>query len=219
MRSKIDFTTSYGGSYLDEKYARENYHLRVSCQDKWYTYLDIVPERQKSTRSWRANLDRCRAVLMNKDGDGVPADMPRQLWYQGADGFEFTFDIRSWKANPADGPKAEEFTRPEDRPGWEVSEPRPFPWWGAKRSEQPKAPARKLGCIYIVGNDITYQSAFLDRLGLYCGSPFTEADLRAAERRLRLLRLLGISCSVSAMDREGDSEYSLTVPKGYAALV
>ena len=46
--------------------------------------------------------------------------MPRQLWYEDQAGNGWTFDILRWKANAADGPKAEEFTRPEDRPGWQV---------------------------------------------------------------------------------------------------
>jgi hypothetical protein len=184
---------------LDEKRARANGRCHIARLDEWYTYMDVIPLPS-------GYFNRARAVFMNKDADGVPKDMPCQLWYQDVVGDCYTFDIRRWKANAADGPKAEEFTRPEDRPGWQVSESLPFPW-GAKPGAKRPEPAGKVGFLYIVGNDITYQSAFLDLLGLYAGSPFTKADLRSAERRLTLLWLLGIRCSVTTMERAGDSEY------------
>jgi hypothetical protein len=185
---------------LDEKRARANGRCHIARLDQWYTYMDVIPPPS-------GYFNRGRAVFMNKDGDGVPKDMPCQLWYE-EDGVGdcYTFDIRRWKANAADGPKAEEFTRPEDRPGWEVIKSFRFPW-GAKLGAKRQEPARKVGVIYIVGNDITYSSAFLDLLGLYAASPFTKADLRAAERRLTLLWLLGIRCSVTTVDRAGDNEY------------
>ncbi len=64
-----------------------------------------------------------------------------------------------------------------------------------------------MGWIYIVGNDVTYQDVFLDRLGLFGGQRFTQQDLRKAERRLLPLRWLGILCSVTALEQQGDSEY------------
>jgi hypothetical protein len=187
---------------LDEKRARTGQRCGIGRLDQSYTYIDVNPRPSDG-----GAFQRARAVFMNTDGDGVPNDMPRQLWYQDAAGDSYTFDIRRWKANAADGPKAEEFTRPEDRPGWQVSESVPWPW-GAKPAAKPREPARKVGYIYIVGNDITRQDAFLDLLGLYPATSFADADLRAAERRLGPLRLLGIRCSVSAMERAGDNEYA-----------
>ncbi len=108
---------------LNEKHARANYRLQVTKQDENHTYLDVNPKPRKSSGGWlemRIDMQRGRAVFMNKDAEGVPKDMPRQLWYEGATHNSFTFDIRRWKGNAADGPKAEEFTRPEDRPGWVV---------------------------------------------------------------------------------------------------
>jgi len=191
---------------LDEKHAREKYRLGTVKQDQAYTYLEIEPKR--SPGGWMPDLlMRGRAVVMNKDSEAVPKDMPRQLWYEDPAGSSYTYDIHRWKANAAGGPKADEFTRPEDRPGWNVQD---CPCWllREKKAEMRRWPPPKVGYIYIVGNDVTYQNAFLDRLGLYCGASVTQADLRAAERRLIPLRLLGITCSVTTMKREDDDEYA-----------
>jgi hypothetical protein len=72
------------------------------------------------------------------------------------------------------------------------------------RMERP----RSAGGFYVVGNDVTYNYIFLDRLALSPGQCFTEPDLRQAEQYLAPLRWLGISCSVTALDREGDSKYA-----------
>jgi hypothetical protein len=131
---------------LDEKHARSKYRLAVTRQDEWYTYLEVEPRKarrwertfpgdfDKESQSAGAvtyilgsgwlfldSFDKGRAVFMNKGTPGVPKDMPRQLWYRDMAGRAFTIDIRRWKANAADGPTPEEFTRPEDRPGWEVN--------------------------------------------------------------------------------------------------
>ncbi|HKI31612.1 MAG TPA: hypothetical protein VKA46_07070 [Gemmataceae bacterium] len=195
---------------LDEKHARQNYQLKVVKQDEWYTYLDVKPKPRKSSGwcgDWSGGFTRGRAVFLNQKSQRVPKDMPRQLWYEDAAGNSYTFDIRRWKANGAHSPKADEFTRPEDRPGWEVNESLPF-LFGEKRGEMRGGPPRKVGTIYIVGNDVTYDGAFLDRLGLHPGQPLTESDLRAAEWRLIPLWLLGIGCSVTTVDRDGDEEYA-----------
>jgi hypothetical protein len=109
---------------LDEKHARANYNLQVIMQDQHYTYLDVKPKPRKGSGKWfemRVDMPRGRAVFMNKDARGVPKDMPCQLWYEDPAMNSYTFSIRSWKANATDCPKAEEFTRPEDRPGWVVN--------------------------------------------------------------------------------------------------
>ena len=68
-------------------------------------------------------------MLLNKDSERIPKGMPCQLWY--TDGVhEHTFDIRSWRYNADPGPRADEFTRPDDRPGWEVVV---WPMGGASR--------------------------------------------------------------------------------------
>jgi hypothetical protein len=117
---------------LDEQRARAKHRTRVTRQDEWYTYVDVrPPSRQLS--GFCVGCERARAVFMNKDRDGVPKDMPRQLWYQDAAGNCSTFDVRRWKGNAADGPKAEDFIKPEDRPGWQVSDTGWPSLWSAKK--------------------------------------------------------------------------------------
>jgi hypothetical protein len=191
---------------LDENRARDKYRLLAFKQDETYTYVDIDPKQPPG--GWMPNLlMRGRAVFMNKDTKAIPKNMPRQLWYEEATGNLYTYDIRRWKMNPADGPKVEEFTRPEDRPGWEVND---CPRWllKGKRDKSHVKPNAKVGQIFIIGNDVTYQSAFMDRLGLFAGDSLTEVNLRAAEWRLLPLCLLGITCSVTTIERDSDEEYA-----------
>jgi hypothetical protein len=195
---------------LDRNHARKEYRLNVTRQDESYTYLDIKPRPRPPSGAWfewTPSFERGRAVFMNKESKAIPRDMPRQLWYQESTGNYSTFEIRRWRANPADGPKVEEFTRPEDRPGWEVHDLGALLRWGARRQPRDEKSLPKVGYFYIVGNDTTPQDAFLDLIPLSPGQTFIEADLRAAERRLRLLRLLGVRCSVEVIDRDPDEEY------------
>jgi hypothetical protein len=66
---------------------------------------------------------------MNNASEWVPKDMPRQLWYTDSHLWQYTFEIKRWRMNSADAPKREEFVKPEDRPGWEVSD---WPFRGKK---------------------------------------------------------------------------------------
>jgi len=69
-----------------------------------------------------------------------------------------------------------------------------------------KPPAR-VGQIFIVGNEVIPQRVILARLPLYPGQLLTYPDLRAAERKLGRLRLLGIDSSVKVLD-PGASEFN-----------
>jgi hypothetical protein len=90
--------------------------LEVAKQDEWYTYLKVTPKQANQSDNFRNGW----VVLMRKDSEAVPKGMPRQLWH--TDGMqEYLFEISAWRLNPEVGPKPEEFTKPEDRPGWEVS--------------------------------------------------------------------------------------------------
>jgi hypothetical protein len=191
---------------LDEKHARANYRLEVVKLDQWYTYLEFKPRKSKASRwGWGNYFERGRAVFMNKNTNGFPHDMPRQLWFNDST-CSTLIEIRSWKANAKDAPKVEEFTKPEVRPGWDVHELEGILRWLKPGKSQTDRPTR-VGYIYIIGNDTTSHSAFTDRLGLYAGQELTQANLRAAERRLMPLILLGVQCSVTALDRDGDEEY------------
>ena len=88
-------------------------------QDDWYTYLVVKPKNVRRFGWLPDRFQDGRVVLMNKASDTVPQDMPRQLWY--TDGInDYTFEIKSWRLNPVDSLKLEEFAKPEDRPGWKV---------------------------------------------------------------------------------------------------
>ena len=104
---------------LDRTRADAKNRLELVKQDEWYTYVTVTP-RQVKRNGWQPDrFHEGRAVFMAKDSQAVPKEMPRQLWY--TDGTsEHVFDIKAWRLNPDDGPKVEEFTKPEDRPGWEV---------------------------------------------------------------------------------------------------
>jgi hypothetical protein len=112
---------------LDQKRAEEKCRLEVVKQDEWYTYLAV---KSKDASFFRD----ARAVLMNSDTDNVPKNMPRQLWWNDGNN-SHAFQIRAWRLNASDAPKPEEFTKPEDRPGWEVTEWSSLwsSFWGKKR--------------------------------------------------------------------------------------
>jgi hypothetical protein len=99
---------------LDRKRAEASYQLKVVKQDKWYTYLTVKPKQTKAD-----GFTQARAALMNQASERIPKDMPGQLWSI-TDIAEWTWKINSWRLNAPNAPKPEEFTRPEERPGWEV---------------------------------------------------------------------------------------------------
>jgi hypothetical protein len=101
---------------FDQKRARKHFQLEVVKQDEWYTYLTARP---REDGPWAYPLEG-RLVLMNKSSPEVPKDMLRQLSYLEPNGKEHRFEITAWRMNTGESPTREEFTRPEDRPGWEV---------------------------------------------------------------------------------------------------
>jgi hypothetical protein len=106
---------------LDRKRAEAKCTLEVVKQDEWYTYLAVKPKEVKRRGWFSDNFHHGQLVLMRQDAEAVPKGMPRQLWY--TNGIrEYLFDITAWRLNAADGPRLEEFTKPEDRPGWTLVE-------------------------------------------------------------------------------------------------
>ena len=104
---------------LDKKYAKEKCYFELVKQDEWYTYLMVTPKDVKREGWFCDQFHKGRVVLMSKASEGVPKDMPREIRY--IDGIrENIFAIKSWRFNAPDAPKEEEFTKPEDRPGWQV---------------------------------------------------------------------------------------------------
>jgi hypothetical protein len=108
---------------LDRKRAEDNCRLAIVKQDESYSYL-VMKSKQAKRSVWffGDTFDEGRATLMNKASEDVPKDMPRQLWYRGVSKSEYTFEIKAWRLNAANAPKLEVFAKPEDRPGWKVTE-------------------------------------------------------------------------------------------------
>ncbi len=63
--------------------AKSRYDLRLAKEDQYYIYVDIAPRVAED----RADFQRARLVL-NKDNF-----LPRQLWFEHANGEETTWDI------------------------------------------------------------------------------------------------------------------------------
>jgi TIGR03009 family protein len=63
--------------------ARKRYTLQLTKEDKWYIYVDIAPRNPAD----KGEFARARLVL-NKDNF-----LPRQLWFEHANGNEVTWDI------------------------------------------------------------------------------------------------------------------------------
>jgi hypothetical protein len=65
-----------------------------------------------------------------------------------------------------------------------------------------------VGVIFVVGNRATRDYLYVERLGLAQGSVLKPGDIRKAQRRLVLLCLLGVTCSVQPLDRECGTQYT-----------
>jgi outer membrane protein assembly factor BamA len=77
---------------------------------------------------------------------------------------------------------------------------------GAAARADEKPPAR-VGQIFIVGNETTPHSIFLDRLGLFPGQLLSAPDLETANNRLAWLRLAGLRCDVRVTEDSRDSDF------------
>jgi len=106
---------------LDRKRVEESCRLEVVKQDELYAYLLVTPKQVKRSGWLPDRFHEGRAVFMSKPSATVPKDMPRQLWYTNGSQ-DLAFDITVWRINPAEGPKVEEFAKPENRPGWQVTD-------------------------------------------------------------------------------------------------
>jgi hypothetical protein len=109
---------------LNRKRADEWCRFEIVKKDEWYTYLSVKPRDPRRADHFDGNFEGGGIAVMNEDSPAVPKGMPRTL-YQLCGALEIRTDIRTWKLNAPNPPKPEEFTRPEDRPGWTVG-PWPF---------------------------------------------------------------------------------------------
>jgi hypothetical protein len=104
---------------LDQQRAQEKCRFEVVKQDERYTYLDVKPKLVTRSGWFQDSFDRGQVIVMNNDSDEVPKEIPWGLRYW-VGTYQFTFYIKSWRLNADQQPQPEEFTRPEDRPGWKV---------------------------------------------------------------------------------------------------
>jgi TIGR03009 family protein len=93
--------------------ARARYDLRLAKEDRYYIYVDVLPRLPQD----KSDFQRARLVL-NKD-----SFLPRQLWFEGADGTETLWDIPRIQTGTDLDPRL--FDQPATPPGWRLSVSRP----------------------------------------------------------------------------------------------
>jgi TIGR03009 family protein len=97
--------------------AKKRYSLSLAKEDKYYIYVDILPRNASD----RADFKRARLVL-NKEG--ATAFLPRQLWFEHANGNEVTWDIPRLQSGVSLDRR--NFDAPKPPPGWKlVTVPKP----------------------------------------------------------------------------------------------
>ncbi len=111
------------GMKADE--AKNRYSLKMAKEDQYYIYVDIVPRHAAD----KADFQRARLVL-NKANY-----LPRQLWFQHANGNEVKWDIPNLQTNMKLDRRY--FDEPKAPAGWKIvaGETRPQP-----RTVRPAAP-------------------------------------------------------------------------------
>lgn len=88
--------------------ARRRYDLKLVNEDDYYIYITVAARNPQD----KADFTRARLVL-NKD-----TFLPRQLWFESANGSEVTWDIPAIRAGvPLD---RKQFDAPTPQPGWKM---------------------------------------------------------------------------------------------------
>lgn len=90
--------------------AKARYDLKLSKEDQWYAYVEIVPR----TAQDRADFQRARVVLNRTNF------LPRQLWFEKSNGDEVTWDLP--RLDPGVVVDRREFDPPGVPQGWRVLE-------------------------------------------------------------------------------------------------
>jgi TIGR03009 family protein len=67
---------------------KKTYTLTLAKEDQWYVYVDVVPKEAKDKKDFA----RARLVLWNGQ-QKEKAYLPRQLWFEHANGNEVTWDV------------------------------------------------------------------------------------------------------------------------------
>jgi hypothetical protein len=89
---------------LDRKKTSEQYDIALQKTDKNYTYLSIDAKQNQFPSG--------QVVVMNKDSEFIPKNMPRLIRHI-EQHQQQTVDIQSWRINPINGPKTDDFTVPK----------------------------------------------------------------------------------------------------------
>jgi TIGR03009 family protein len=101
-----NFLSFLFGMKADE--ARKRYTMTLAKEDKWYIYIDVVAR----TAADRSDFARARLVL-NKD-----TYLPRQLWFEHANGNEVTWDVP--RIDPKANVDRRAFDAPKPPAGWKL---------------------------------------------------------------------------------------------------
>jgi hypothetical protein len=109
---------------LDRSLAREKAWLEVIGEDESSTDLAVRWKPAKRCDWYEPPSKVGRVTLMKKGSKTIPKNMPRQLSYPELNGAQYVYVIKTWRMNADDAPKPDEFTRPEDMPGWTVYPPK-----------------------------------------------------------------------------------------------
>lgn len=94
--------------------AKKRYDLKMSKEDQYYVYVDIVPKMAAD------KADFARAQLVLTKG----TYLPRRLWFEQPNGNEVTWDLPKTEQNAR--VDRTQFTAPQAPPGWTLDRvPRP----------------------------------------------------------------------------------------------
>jgi hypothetical protein len=112
----------------DKQLAKEQYRLTITKQDEWYTYIHVWPKSRKRTGWLEPALPaEGRIAVRNKDADGLPRNLPAQLWFMDVTGNTHRVDFTRWELDEPGAERAKEFQKPVPPPGWQVLQPAPPP--------------------------------------------------------------------------------------------
>jgi TIGR03009 family protein len=123
------------GMKADE--AKNRYNLKMAKEVQYYIYVDIAPRNAAD----KSDFQRARLVL-NKANY-----LPRQLWFQHANGNEVKWDIPNLQTNMKLDRRT--FDEPKEPPGWKKvageSQPKPHTVRPAGPGDAPAPPAKPAG--------------------------------------------------------------------------
>jgi TIGR03009 family protein len=106
------------GMKADE--VRKHYNVSLAKEDQWYVYVDVTPKQKD-----KADFARARLVLLKSNY------LPRQLWFEHANGNEVTWDVPAVKTEVTLDRRL--FDAPKTPQGWKL-----VPVAQEKTTQQPR---------------------------------------------------------------------------------